>query len=34
MLIVTKNESNYTPISNFRPQKSIKLNNKFLKLTN
>ena len=33
MLIVTKNESYYTPISNFRAQKSIKLNSIFVKFT-
>ena len=34
MLIVTKNERYYTPISNFSPQKAIKLNSKSIKLTN
>ena len=33
-LIVTKNERYYTPISNFSPQKAIKLNSKSIKLTN
>ena len=34
MLIVTKKERYYTPISNFSPQKAIKLNSKSIKLTN
>ena len=33
-LIVTKKERHYTPISNFSPQKAIKLNSKSIKLTN